>query len=575
MAAIQDVVRRLTVVATDRGLTALRTSLNETDRAFERVAASSMRTATATEIADRRIRDMAVHAQRYMGSFNSGGLSGVAQAASADASMAAAAAGRSALTTMLRLAPAVGAVVGGVVLLNKTIERGTELLDKYGLAGQRAMYGIGVEEDLKMLTRFQTDDGITQRQVNYATELSTRLDDANRKIADFFKVQFSLTEPALKLQHAWVLVTEQIARAVEVAGRMPAPAVRMALPAVPVVGSLLSSGKALYDQLGPSNPAQPGIEELREIGRRRLAAGMGGGFAGHFNYSIMALGDRNRPKRPEMEGPEKPETATSRRTEYDRVTDSIRKQVEAMEIEAKTIAMTRGEAAQYRSEQMLRNAATASGIGLTAAQNEKITETAQRFADAARMREGASLTLDYLNADPLKSLERELVRLDELLQAGAVSWEVYGFHANKAMTSAAADAMSQVGSIATSLGKLFGDSKEFALAGAVIDTAAGVTKALGASPPPLNFLNAAAVGAAGAVQIATIMNARPGSGGGGGGRGVSGGGAAQQTQAVQGQEGRSLNVTINGDTFGRQQIRELVDQIREYGFDGGAKVNIG
>lgn len=48
-----------------------------------------------------------------------------------------------------------------------------------------------------------------------------------------------------------------------------------------------------------------------------------------------------------------------------------------------------------------------------------------------------------------------------------------------------------------------------AIATAVIQTAAGVAQALGGAPPPVNFINAALVGAAGAVQIAKIASQKP------------------------------------------------------------------
>ena len=42
---------------------------------------------------------------------------------------------------------------------------------------------------------------------------------------------------------------------------------------------------------------------------------------------------------------------------------------------------------------------------------------------------------------------------------------------------------------------------------AIINTAEGVTEALAAAPPPLNFIQAAAVAATGALQVATISSA--------------------------------------------------------------------
>jgi len=50
--------------------------------------------------------------------------------------------------------------------------------------------------------------------------------------------------------------------------------------------------------------------------------------------------------------------------------------------------------------------------------------------------------------------------------------------------------------------------KNIALTQAIINTAMGVTQALGGSPPPLSFIMAALVGAAGAVEIGTINSAQ-------------------------------------------------------------------
>ena len=63
------------------------------------------------------------------------------------------------------------------------------------------------------------------------------------------------------------------------------------------------------------------------------------------------------------------------------------------------------------------------------------------------------------------------------------------------------------------------EQKAFAITEAGINTAKGVTNALAYGAPPLNTINALAVGAAGAVQVAKIMSTTPGSSSGGGGGG--------------------------------------------------------
>ena len=53
---------------------------------------------------------------------------------------------------------------------------------------------------------------------------------------------------------------------------------------------------------------------------------------------------------------------------------------------------------------------------------------------------------------------------------------------------------------------LFAVQKAFAVSSAIISTANGVTKALESAPPPISFVNAALVAAAGAAEIATITS---------------------------------------------------------------------
>ena len=55
----------------------------------------------------------------------------------------------------------------------------------------------------------------------------------------------------------------------------------------------------------------------------------------------------------------------------------------------------------------------------------------------------------------------------------------------------------------------FNVQKAANLATAVVNTALGVTQALASAPPPLSFVNAGLVGAAGAVAIAEIATQRP------------------------------------------------------------------
>ena len=80
------------------------------------------------------------------------------------------------------------------------------------------------------------------------------------------------------------------------------------------------------------------------------------------------------------------------------------------------------------------------------------------------------------------------------------------FEARSEMINAVADLTKN------SLNAIFGDTKAVAVASAIIDTYKGITAALGMSPfTPLNFVNAAAVGAAGFANVRKIMSTQIGS----------------------------------------------------------------
>jgi hypothetical protein len=119
--------------------------------------------------------------------------------------------------------------------------------------------------------------------------------------------------------------------------------------------------------------------------------------------------------------------------------------------------------------------------------------------------------------------------------------------------------------IAGSLEGIFGQSKAFSIAQAIINTYEGFTKALAAYPPPWNYAAAAATLAAGLAQVQKIKSTTKSSsgGGGGGGGGAAAAGASGPTQIPQ-----AVTVNLHGQTFGREQVFGLIDQINEAGRDG-------
>lgn len=121
-------------------------------------------------------------------------------------------------------------------------------------------------------------------------------------------------------------------------------------------------------------------------------------------------------------------------------------------------------------------------------------------------------------------------------------------------------------------------SKAFGIAQALINTYVGVTQALRTLPPPASYAAAAATLAQGLAQVASIRSiSDSGKGGGGGASASSGAGAAAAASGGAGGGGgqgggNSVYINLQGQSFGRDQVRALVEQIASYQKDGGQVV---
>lgn len=208
------------------------------------------------------------------------------------------------------------------------------------------------------------------------------------------------------------------------------------------------------------------------------------------------------------------------------------------------------------------------------------------------MRE-ALMTEEQLELD---SYEKRLAQIQEFYDRGLIMKEEYDqmmeqvhqLHADrmneitKRQVEEEARIRSQlVGHASSVFGSLssimrsFGDenlaaSKAFAVAAAIINTAEGITKAL-AQGGMLGFAGAAAVAAAGAAQISTIMSAQKGGGRRPSvGRGGSSVQAAAQPQAAP-EVPRQTAVSISipgGDFFSREQMERFVTEMLDMQRDG-------
>jgi hypothetical protein len=119
---------------------------------------------------------------------------------------------------------------------------------------------------------------------------------------------------------------------------------------------------------------------------------------------------------------------------------------------------------------------------------------------------------------------------------------------------------------------MFNVNKIAGIANAIISAHAGISKTLGAYPYPLNIGMAAAHAAAAFAQVNAIRS-QSFSGGGGAAPSLAGGTPATPTTPVQGgtpaSGGQTTVINLQGDSFGRKQMREFVEQLNENSADGG------
>lgn len=290
-----------------------------------------------------------------------------------------------ALSFFSRIAIPIGAVVGAWMLLNDVIKLGSGLLDKYGNA-QRELFGEGVDDNIKKLTKFQQDT-ISPAQVATATSLGARLKEAKQTISDFFAVSLDLTDPALKLQSAWVTIVEAMAKAVGFLGNIGGKT-DDAMKAIgnSSIWNKLNWGFRLPGALTPeefekrNNPPVEGQgtdyahKPLmgRPMGLDQLSAAMGGLFPGRFKNAINDLA--NPPKQPDA-----PKAETS--NGYDRALQSVKDQIDLLQLEATGAGQTTKAYQELKIAHQLNIAAMKAGIEPTEAQRAEWKNLADQIAD--------------------------------------------------------------------------------------------------------------------------------------------------------------------------------------------------
>ena len=179
------------------------------------------------------------------------------------------------------------------------------------------------------------------------------------------------------------------------------------------------------------------------------------------------------------------------------------------------------------------------------------------------------------------SFQDALAAIDEAVMKGALTQE-RATQMKLRLTEQEQNAYKQTAQVAAqAIATLFPKSKAAAIASAIINTAVAVTEAL-KLPPPLNFVQAGLVAAAGAAQIATIQRTNMGGGsshsGVGSGAGVIGSGSHYYRGGNQPQGPLDMGtvLTVRGinpaEWFNGEALRELAEKLVQHQKDGGTVV---
>lgn len=239
--------------------------------------------------------------------------------------------------------------------------------------------------------------------------------------------------------------------------------------------------------------------------------------------------------------------------------------------EKKLAAALEGETAQFEAIKELKAAQAAEvAEAEEQAKLEKLLRNEEEFQFLADNL-GKEAALKELAR--IKDIDNEAKRLVELKklrdkarkeeEAGILSFRKFEDLTNREKIAAQKSTLSAIAGLSQSNNStLFAIGKASSLALAGINVAEGVTKALSAFPPPFNFAAAAAVGAAGAINIAKIASAKKPSAG-----------SFQSGGIIEGpsQTGDNLTANVNAGEaiFNKRQQKNLFNAVDSGNLGGG------
>ena len=225
------------------------------------------------------------------------------------------------------------------------------------------------------------------------------------------------------------------------------------------------------------------------------------------------------------------------------------------------------EERKKKIDELANNPAAAGPLNQPKGQKEPpIIANTQKATEAQRelnkqIQEGINLAKQA--RDPYQVMTDNIKALDAAMKAGKITAEQYGEAHKQAILIAVNAYAGAASDIAGSLSQVFSKSKGVAIAQAIINSFQAATNALAHAPWPLNYAAAAAALAAGFAQVANIKKTTEHSSGGG-----SSSVGASSAQVAPAAPQQSVSISLQGQSFGRDQVRGLIEQINGAISDG-------
>lgn len=336
-----------------------------------------------------------------------------------------------------------------VKLIDEALEKGERLA---GLDIAEKAFGSKVAANLRQDSAFldqmlSTADKlsaskiISDDQVAQAIQLKTRLEDAEKVLAERFKpIQDDLAKLGVQYHQSWIEVVETMASAVGKATQLydaikSIPGVMADLGNLPFWTKLAEATDRLGLISKPAGMIMRGEEGFADpAGFAALRSQLGN--PGAVRRAMQQTTDVQTAVRGDKSKPPPPNVDTSDAADaYDRAIESITKHTARLEADTKAVGLGAGALEEFRARSQLTSAALQAGIPVTAELTKKIGELSKAAGIAGEALAKARVAGEIQFGQRTAFLSQEDVEIAQRLQ------RIYGNNVPEALNSSYAAAM--------------------------------------------------------------------------------------------------------------------------------------